>query len=234
MGSKKRIAKDILKVMLGDEKDTPFYDVFCGGGNLIQYADCKYKFASDIDKYCIAFLNKIKEDISWIPKTNQEFTKNDYKYVRDHKSEFPDYLVGHVGYNLSFGGRFFEGWRQDNKGTDYVAKSYLNAERQSKQITDISFTVSDYSAVQFLPSSIIYCDIPYFGTKKYKTSHLFNHSEFYDWTRAKMSEGHRVYISSYEMPSGFGCVWSKTIKSRLKIDDNSSDCHEKLFIPVER
>ena len=37
MGSKARIAKDILPIMLKDIGDNYFVDCFCGGGNLIQF-----------------------------------------------------------------------------------------------------------------------------------------------------------------------------------------------------
>ena len=55
MGSKARIAKDILPIMLEGIDDNWFLDLFTGGGNLIQFATCKKKFASDINPYTIAF-----------------------------------------------------------------------------------------------------------------------------------------------------------------------------------
>lgn len=132
MGSKNRIAKEILEIMLKDIGDNYFIDAFCGGGNLIQHAKCKNKIASDINKYTIAFLNKIKEDTSWIPKTEAEFSKEDYIYMKNNKEEFPDFMLGHVGYNLSFGGKWFGGWRSDTTHKDYVKAGYEHALRQAE------------------------------------------------------------------------------------------------------
>ena len=148
MGSKSRIAKDILPIMLKDIGDKYFVDCFCGGGNLIQFADCKNKFASDINKYTIAFLQKIQKDgCSWLPKSEKEFTKEDYKYVKDHKEEFDDAMIGHVAYNLSFGGKFFGGWSHDNAGKDYVKAGYEHAQRQAEKIKDVIFRNCSYSDI---------------------------------------------------------------------------------------
>lgn len=74
MGSKARIAKDILPIMLKDIGDNYFVDCFCGGGNLIQFANCKNKIASDINPYTIAFLQRIQtEGCDWLPKNNKEY-----------------------------------------------------------------------------------------------------------------------------------------------------------------
>ena len=94
MGSKNRIAKEILEIMLKDIGDNYFIDAFCGGGNLIQHAWNKNKIASDINKYTIAFLNKIKEDTSWIFKNEAEFTKQDYIHMKNNKGEFEDHVLG--------------------------------------------------------------------------------------------------------------------------------------------
>ena len=48
MGSKSRIAKDILKVMQSDiDRTGCFIDMFCGGGNLLQLLQAKEKECED-------------------------------------------------------------------------------------------------------------------------------------------------------------------------------------------
>ena len=76
-------------------------------------------------------------------------------------------------------------------------------------------------------NSIIYCDPPYKDTTKY--SNLFNHDEFWEWCRQKSKEGHSVYISEYNAPDDFECIWQKEIVSSLTKDTGSKKGVEKLF-----
>lgn len=64
---------------------------------------------------------------------------------------------------------------------------------------------------------VIYCDIPYKGTKEYHHDGKrieFDHNEFYDWVREKSNQGYNIFISEYECPDDF--------KEVLSIDFNSS------------
>lgn len=231
MGSKNRIAKEILEIMLKDIGDNYFIDAFCGGGNLIQHAKCKNKIASDINKYTIAFLNKIKEDTSWIPKTEAEFSKEDYIYMKNNKEEFPDFMLGHVGYNLSFGGKWFGGWRSDTTHKDYVKAGYEHALRQAEKISDVTFINVSYDGLKNIPvGSVVYCDIPYRNTTKYDAvSKCFDYEKFYGWCRKLKANGIKVFISEYNMPEDFKCIWQKEISMKLDVKSNSGKAIEKLF-----
>ena len=64
---------------------------------------------------------------------------------------------------------------------------------------------------------VIYCDIPYKGTKEYYNDGKkieFDHNEFYDWVREKSNQGYSIFISEYECPDDF--------KEILSIDFNCS------------
>ena len=76
----------------------------------------------------------------------------------------------------------------------------------------------------------MYCDIPYKGTGKYEAVGDFDHEAFYNWCRARTSEGVKVYVSEYSMPEDFKCVWQKDIRVQIKKDDNSTKVTEKLFL----
>lgn len=83
-----------------------------------------------------------------------------------------------------------------------------------------------YDKAVIRPDSVIYCDIPYKGTKGYKNG-LFSHDNFYDWCRVQTEP---VFISEYDMPSDFVCVGEfgrqdhKSAKSSFLVT-------ERLFIP---
>lgn len=73
--------------------------------------------------------------------------------------------------------------------------------------------------------SIIYCAPPYNGTTKYKDN--FDSDAFWQWCRDKAKEGHTVYVSEYNAPEDFKCIWEKQINSNL--GGTSKTATEKLF-----
>ena len=77
---------------------------------------------------------------------------------------------------------------------------------------------------------VIYCDIPYRNTTKYTAVEKeFDYEKFYNWCREMSRDGHIVYISEYNMPEDFECVWTKSVKMKLDVASNSKNAVEKLF-----
>lgn len=82
------------------------------------------------------------------------------------------------------------------------------------------------------PRSLIYCDPPYSGITQYRHSDIkddFNSTVFWQWCREKAVEGHTVFISEYNAPADFKCIWSKKIVSSLTKETGSKVGTEKLF-----
>lgn len=67
----------------------------------------------------------------------------------------------------------------------------------------------------------------YQGTTAYKTG-AFNHELFWQWCRDKKAEGHTIFISEYNAPEDFKCVWQMEIKDTLSTK-NTTIKTEKLF-----
>lgn len=89
----------------------------------------------------------------------------------------------------------------------------------------------DYKDIKILPDSIIYCDIPYKGKKKYDKKN-FDYEDFYDWCERQTE---LVVISEYEMPTDrFVCISSKETLTTICATNNSKKALEKLFIPVSQ
>lgn len=89
----------------------------------------------------------------------------------------------------------------------------------------------DYKDVEILPDSIIYCDIPYKGKKKYDKKN-FDYEDFYAWCERQTE---LVIISEYEMPTDrFVCISSKETLTTMCATNNSKKAVEKLFIPVSQ
>ena len=152
-------------------------------------------------------------------------------YIKLHKEKFSKAVLGHVGYNLSYGGKWFNGFCANNVGKrDYVAEAYRNACRQAPLIKDVKFACCSYDKVKIPPNSVVYCDIPYKGTSKYEAVSDFDYEAFYDWCRICTREGIKVYVSEYSMPKDFLSVWQKDIRVQIAKDDNSTKATEKLFL----
>ena len=78
---------------------------------------------------------------------------------------------------------------------------------------------------------MIYCDPPYKGTKTYNTSKNFDHEQFYEWCR-EQAKKNVVFVSEYEAPEDFECVWQQEVKSSLSangVAGGNKVSVEKLF-----
>ena len=227
MGSKARFVKEILPIILKDRKENQwFVDLFCGGCSIAQEVDGKV-IANDKNKYLIAMFKGLQENRN----RPTEITKDLYNVARDvyngreilfeHKMNMTDDMVGWIGWMGSANGRFFDGGYSGKSNTkigtvrDYIKEAISNIEKQLPKMIGVQFENKDYTELEIPNESIIYCDIPYQGTKQYSTSKDFNHSNFWNWCREKANQGHTIFISEYNAPADFECVWQKEAKSSL-------------------
>lgn len=232
VGSKNRISKDLAPIIQSfiKEKTRGYFEPFVGGANMIDKIKCDNKIGADVHEYQIALLQKLSE--GWIPP--HHVSEDLYMDIKDHKEKYPDYLVGYVGYQLSFGGKWFAGYSRDKEGIrDYADEAYRNVIQQQKKLKDISFFVADFRehTPEKYEGYVIYCDIPYQGTTKYAQK-SFPYQDFYEWARW-MSKTNVVLISEYYMPEDFICIWSKTVRTLISSTkergDKGNERIERLF-----
>jgi hypothetical protein len=94
-----------------------------------------------------------------------------------------------------------------------------------EQLPSISMTSLDYRAVEILPNSVIYCDIPYAGTADYGAG--FSHADFFDWAA---SRDFPVYISEYNIDDKrFKLIYDIDKRSMLSSDKSVGNKSEKLY-----
>ena len=145
-----------------------------------------------------------------LPKTISE---KEYIDVKNNPSDYPDWYVGLVGFCGSFGAKYFGGFarRYNKDGTlfDVPSQAINSLRKQRENIRDIKFKKMDFRDIpkDKINNYVIYCDIPYKDTTKYKTKY-FPHEEFYNWVKI-ISKTNKVLISEYWMPEEFECIWSK-------------------------
>ena len=229
MGSKNRIAKHILPIMLNYRKPgMPWVEPFVGGGNLIDKVTGP-RIGYDGNKHTIEALVAIRDHCHELPKTDRDFTERDYKGLR---SKSDGWLAGYAGFSFSYGGKWLGGWSRGTsaagKPRDYVAESFRNALVQSPKLKGVQLMCAPYDKAHIPQSSLVYCDPPYKGTTGYSVTQ-FDHEAFFLWCGCLRDAGNIVFVSEYEAPWDFECVWEKEITSSLTKDTGSKRGVEKLF-----
>jgi DNA adenine methylase len=224
MGSKRRIANEILPIILKDRKEEQWYvEPFCGGCNILDKVK-GLRIGADNNKYLIALLKEMQKDDFELPFVGEK----EYQDIKNNKDKYFDYVLGYVGFQLSFGAKWFGGYRRDKAGVrDYQNEAQQNLKAQQNLIKDVKFYCCNYWELDIPDNSIIYCDPPYEGTTKYKDS--FNHKKFWKWCEDMVFEGHNVFVSEYHAPENWESIWSKQVKTMLDVNNYKNDI-ENLFV----
>lgn len=227
MGSKNRISKHILPIINSHRKlDQVYVEPFVGGANMLDKIQGKC-IASDSNEYLIEMYKKVM--MGWMPP--KSFTESKYNHIKNNKDEYPKEIVAYVGFALSYGGKWFGGWRRDSKKIrNYVQESYNNAEIQFAVLRnkDIEFTHGLYDEIVIPNTSLIYCDPPYNGTTSYKNK--FDSYKFYDWCIEMTKQGHDVFVSEYDIEvKYFKKLWHKAMSSSLTKNTGSKVGIECLY-----
>ena len=236
MGSKNRFAKELVPIIQSyiTEDTKGYLEPFVGGANVIDKIKCNNKIGCDIHKQLIALLNKAKDNVDDIPDIISFET---YKEVKNNKGSYEDWYVGLVGFCASFSAKYFDGYarakRNDNSRKASEA-AIRNLKKQAPLLKNIKFKCCNFLDLpkNKIKGYVIYCDIPYKGTTKYKTE-PFPYEEFYIWAN-EMAKYNTVLVSEYNMPSNFKCIWEKDIKVNIDKNGNTTDENrkrtEKLFL----
>ena len=226
MGSKNRIAKHILPIMLKERGNRTWVEPFVGGANMIDKVEGE-RIGADFNPYLIEALKLIRDNPESLPN---HVSEEMYQEAKGDKLERG--LTGYIAFAFSFGAKWFGGYRRDVAGSKGCTVNELTQSRRSKadalkqstKLQDVTFIHSGYKDLKIPDNSLIYCDPPYENTTSYKDA--FNHSDFWQWCREKHTEGHKVFISEYNAPEDFECVWSMEVSTTL---NSSKKDIEKLF-----
>lgn len=242
MGSKRRIVNDILPIMIKDmNKNTAFVDAFCGGCHIIEKVPSQYRrIANDKNNYLVSMWSMLVNTRLEFPKI---ISKESYSFYRSifnkrgfgsNKITSDDAMIGWIGFMGSYNGRFYDGGYSGHsvKGKtgvrDYISEQIQNTLAQFESLRGVEWSCCDYSELIIPANSLIYCDIPYKGTKQYAISKDFDYERFYNWCRDMKSKGHIVFVSEYWMPDDFICVWEKRVKTTMN-QTKTINAIEKLF-----
>ncbi len=101
--------------------------------------------------------------------------------------------------------------------------------KQVPKLKDINFYCCEYHELKIPKNSIIYCDPPYQKTDKTYKEKNFDHEAFFHWCREQVTNnGCEVYISEYQAPLDFKCIWQKRVSKTHP--NQKKDSVERLFV----
>lgn len=200
---------------------------FVGGGNMIDKVPDRFKrIGCDFNEHVIYAMCDIRDRAEDLPES---ITEEYYKEIRGNEPKVFDSWLRFVA---SFGAKFDGGYaRRKGSGiTTFVAPAKRNALKQSPKIQGVELIHSDYKYLD-INNAIIYCDSPYQSATGYKTG-SFDHAEFFDWCRTMRDRGNIVFVSEYDAPEDFTCVWQGEQKTNFASTRKKAthDAVEKLFV----
>lgn len=235
LGSKARIAKHILPIILANRTEGQWYvEPFCGGCNSLDKVDGR-RIGNDRNEYLIAMFKALGN--GWVP--TETVSKDTYNEVKANKYQYAAEFVGFVGFVgfvCSYCGKWFGGYAYDypenRRNKNGVLPNFQKETRggllkQSPLLDSVLFFSGSYDSFPIPSNSIIYCDPPYYGTTKYRDA--FNHSEFWHWCRRMKTEGHTVFVSEYSAPPDFTCVWKGEQTTTISRGDGKRAV-ERLYV----
>lgn len=230
MGSKSRIIKEILPLILADKKEGQYFvEPFCGGCNVTDKVSGN-RIANDHNKYLIAMFEGLISGEKYPEQISRELHSDVRECFRSGSDKYDLGFIGWVGFMASYRGVFFGGYcgapvSSKGRPRDYVAEQIRNISRQIPKLQGVEFRSGDYKNLQIPDESIIYCDPPYKDTTGYAVG--LDHDEFWQWCRERVYDGHKVYISEYQAPDDFIQIWQKSLRNNMTPDKKAT---EKLFI----
>ena len=222
LGSKYLIWNKIKDIVLQDYGDRYFNYVepFCGGCNSlyqVKSIDGGKRIASDINPYLISlFKGLLKNKKVFYPISKELYLDAKQEYKNGHSDRYSVFDLAWIGYMASFRGMFFDVYTGNNVKSridsrpdrDYIDDAIKNILKQLDGLKDVAFECCSYDKLIIPRKSIIYCDLPYRNTTKYKNMPDFDYEKFYDWCFKEFNRGNKVFISEYSLPDcRFTEIW---------------------------
>lgn len=213
--------------MLKERRQRAWVEPFVGGANIIDKVD-GHRIGADKNNYLIHLFKALQNGYEPPKKVSKDY----FFEVKRNEDKHPKELYAYLGLGLTFGCEWWGSFRRDNTGKrKYDLEAYNNVMKQN--LDGINFICSSYQDLEIPKNSIIYCDPPYEGVRKYIGFKDFNHTEFWEWCRTKTKEGNKVYISEYNAPKDFKCIWEKEISASANNsikNGQGKKATEKLYV----
>lgn len=212
LGSKKRIALEILPIILADRTPDQYYvEPFMGGCNVVEHV-ANPRIAADVDGDLVAMFQAIQS--GWIPpdKVSEE------EYRQAMSGLYDPHLTGFILFGCSFGGKKRGGYARnayDSETRTTCLETKRSLMKQSSKLRGVNFRQSSYEHLEMPDNCIVYCDPPYQHTTEYNGASGFDHVAFWDWCDRLVYYGHKIYVSEYSAPSHWRAVWQRELLQQV-------------------
>lgn len=235
------IARRLTEAILNDTNQRgDYYEPFIGGGSMAAHMGHHFDRAHYSDLHGPLILMWQAAHAGFIMHGDPghffptDITKADYDYHKQHQPHSPATAL--IGFGSSFGGAGFRsGYIETDikvkPGETYHHVALRGVAKKTKNLLarqTTTFTHCPYEQVNPAPGAVIYCDPPYQGTTGYQTGN-FDHDAFWEWCRAQARRGCKVYVSEYNAPDDFTCIYEVTKRVTLNKGDNHKVAAERLY-----
>ena len=130
MGSKNRIAKNILPIILKNRtKDQYYIEPFVGGANIIDKVPNNFqRIGIDYNAHTIEALIAIRDLVDKLPTEVSE------EYYKKIKGSEPEPIKSWIRFVCSFGAKLDNGFARNKTGQNYAKVGVSNAQKQSPNL----------------------------------------------------------------------------------------------------
>lgn len=234
VGGKSKIAKAIAQAILSrTDQRAAYYEPFVGGGAVFAHMAPHFERAEASDLSPDLMLMWSALHSGWAPPPG--VTPEEYRAL---KGACPSPLRGLVGFGGSFGGKWFGGYAKGGFGSDGQPRNHQreSADNALAIVRAVgpraSFHERSYLDINPAPGSVVYADPPYAGTEGYAAAGSFDHGRFWDTMRSWCAHGCHVFVSEYQAPPDWDCVWEQEHRRSLSLTKQGRPTTtERLFTP---
>lgn len=228
LGGKSRIAKRIAPFLIADGVRCHTYlEPFIGGGSV--FAEVSPYFEKAIGADMVPDLVMLWQALleGWEPPS--KLTREEWTELRHSE---PSALRAFAGYGLSFGGKWFAGFAEDNPAKHQwragaAARGLLK--KVSRFNENSLFECASYDTWAPDEETLVYCDPPYAGATQYGATGRFDSAKFWRVAESWADSGATVFVSEYEAPPHWSEVWAAPVRATLHRTGPHRTAVERLF-----
>lgn len=224
LGGKSRIAKYLVPFLESERKGKVYLEPFMGAGHIIIQMAGK-RVGSDCHPDLMEMWCAVQ--LGWLPP--ESVKEEEYKQLK--RQQTPSPLRGYVGFQGSWGGKWFGGYARNQSNHNYVKAGLTSLRYARSKLQDVTLLCCDYREWSHVEDWLIYCDPPYEGFTSYTGVASFDHSRFWKWV-CHMGKSNKIFVSSYQAPDNFRCVLEIPTTTNLQVaGGGKSPRIECLFTP---
>lgn len=212
----KHLASRPIAAILADTDRARYLEPFVGGASVLAAIAPHFQTAVAADSSIDVILMWQAVTDGWTPP--EDMSKEQYECLRHSP---PSALRGFAGHACSFGGKWFAGYAAPSKprprvpyGENFARSGSRSCVKKAAAFSNVTWVVSDYRGWSPDQEWVVYCDPPYVRTTRHREQ--FDTDQFWMVMDQWSDRGAQVFVSEYEAPPGWACVWEKNTPRKME------------------